>query len=127
MIFLKDSDFDRVVKTDIKSYLGNADTTELYAIDVVKTYLSNYYDLDKELAETDGNRSPILIGLILDLVIYQLYSKLAPNQIPDMRVDRFNNTMQMLNDATKNIITLPLEKKDNIEVSGVQATNHYLY
>ena len=94
---------------DIDSY--NFDMDEQVVIGLLKTYLSRTYDLDGELAKTGNNRNSLIIKIMSDILIYNLYQKLASNEIPEHIMNSYNDVMTLLDNGQKRIITLDIEQK----------------
>ena len=111
MIFLNLTDFEPYIKNNVladicqTSYLllqasGSTilDNAELISIEKVKSYLQNYYDIINELKLTGVNRSPLLISILIDIILYEINSRLTPTQIPENRKIRYEQVIKYLID-----------------------------
>lgn len=56
------------------------------------------------------SRSQKLVSIMIDVVLYHIHSRIAPRNIPDLRVKRYDDAIQWLKDANSGNITpnLPL-------------------
>lgn len=63
----------------------------------IKSYLGNRFDVDAALAD----REPLLIGLLLDLTLYDAFTFCSPNDIPDLRVKRRDDAISQLRQLAK--------------------------
>ena len=52
----------------------------------VRSHLIQKYDIDKELAKTGEDRDQQLLAVAVDIALYHLHSRIAPRNIPELRV-----------------------------------------
>jgi len=102
MIFLTKNDFEGQIKTHtLDRITGNDDTVldqpELFAISEMQGFLKPRFDVAAIFAATGSARSPIIVMFAVDMLLYHLYSRLDPSQIPQIRIDRYENAVEYLN------------------------------
>lgn len=66
------------------------DTTGLNAFQIIMTYFTK-----------GDNRNQQMLMYMVDIVLYHLYSRIAPKSIPDLRVDRYNAAIIWLQKVAK--------------------------
>lgn len=75
------------------SILNTAETT---AIGIITDRLAERYDLAAELAKTDTSRNVSLVRWILALSIYDIYSRIPDEQVPERVIKDYDDTMSEL-------------------------------
>lgn len=105
--FLKDADYDVLIRTEIKNILlENYSETKLLsaeqmAISQIKNYLAGRYDVATiftalEDGTTEDTRNSYIIMITIDCALYHLYCSIAPNKIPEHRSNRYQDVMEWL-------------------------------
>lgn len=56
----------------------------------------------------DDNRSQQLLEVLIDITLYKIHSRIAPRNIPDLRVKNYDEAIQWLKDARKGEVTANL-------------------
>ncbi|MDP2061318.1 MAG: phage protein Gp36 family protein [Flavobacteriaceae bacterium] len=133
MRFLIDSDYDVLIRTEIKNILlENFSTTKLLgaedmAVAQIKNYLNGRYDITAIFSAVGSERNSFIIMITIDCALYHLYSSIAPNKIPTHRSERYQDALEWLKLTAKgdNIADLPLikdtvtgEEKSNVRISS---------
>lgn len=116
MIWIALEDLDKQIKANILSEVtaGNdaniLDSTELATIAEVQSYLRAKYDVNVIFSATGNDRNALLLLIVIDIFLYHVHSRLNPNQIPEIRVKRYDEAKRMLEDIAKGIVDpgLPL-------------------
>jgi len=102
MIFITEDDFGIQVKDEILNLLGESGTiekAERMAIDQVKAHISGRYDVEIIFAKTGTQRDHYIVMLIIDIILYHLWAKKAPRQIPQYRETRYKDALDWLTDV----------------------------
>ena len=105
--FLKDTDYDVLIRTEIKNILLENYTTakllsaELMAIAQIKNYLAGRYNVALiftalEDGATDDTRNAFIVMITIDCALYHLYCSIAPNKIPEHRSNRYQDALEWL-------------------------------
>lgn len=105
--FLKDTDYDVLIRTEIKNILlENYSQTKLLsaeqmAIAQIKNYLAGRYDVSlifEALPDdaTDDTRNAFIVMITIDCALYHLYCSIAPNKIPEHRANRYQDALDWL-------------------------------
>jgi phage gp36-like protein len=102
--FLTDSDYDVQIRTEIAKIIDSASNTpkflkaENMAIAQIRNHLSGRYDCDKIFTPISGTdtRDQYIVMLVIDIALYHLWSKEAPNNIPKHRELRYNDALEWL-------------------------------
>ncbi|HRO75781.1 MAG TPA: DUF1320 family protein [Crocinitomicaceae bacterium] len=129
MDFLNIQDFFKVIRPEeLEDVVGEyteptdegaviLDSLELDAISEMVGYLSVRYDATKCFATTDEEanaipRIPIIIQKCVDIVLYNAYSAVHPNNIPELRKIRYENAVNWLEKTAIGFIAPDLPVKD---------------
>jgi len=102
MIFLTEDDFvEYQVRAEVLQVLtissSTLDTAELAAIEQVTSYINTRYDAAATFTVTGlGNRNPLIIMYLIDLILYHLHSNTASRAMPKVREDRYNAAITWL-------------------------------
>ena len=136
MLFITDLDFDVQVKEEIKSLLGDGgtyDRAERMAIDQVKNRIGGRYDAATIFAATGDLRDHYLVMIVIDMMMYHLWSKKAPRMIPEYRSTRYADALEWLADIGngKTPSALPqlpsADYSNEIRISSVQKLNNHKF
>jgi phage gp36-like protein len=111
MIFLNQEDFKTVIKSDNLGQMLNNDFSildmlELSAIALIKTYLKNKYDLTNAFNAEDRNNH--MVSICIDIMLYDLYAKVSPKQVSEVRVVRYDAAIKFLEMVAKGELELDL-------------------
>jgi len=139
MKFLKDSDYDVLIRTEIKNILlenyseAKLTTAEQMAVAQIKNFLAGRYDVLEIFSNQNEERNHFIVMICIDCALYHLYSSLSPNKIPEHRNQRYNDALEWLKLIVegKSTADLPLitdkkgEEKESIRItSKYQSKNH---
>lgn len=112
MSFLNENDYSTLITEEIKDIISESDNpdvdpehkrnqAEKMAISQVKNALSGRYDTDAIFSAVEDQRNDYIIMIIIDCTLYHLYSSVAPNLIPDLRKNRYQDVMDWLKDVRR--------------------------
>ena len=136
-MFITKEDFESNIHTEILNALTRNQDTNLdeniaQAEDQMASYLASRYKTDEIFATTGTDRNRLLVMLCKDITLYHLHSKGNPNQMPDIRVKRYDDAIKTLKDIQKGNNNPPgLPKIETGKSSMVsygfneRRTNHY--
>jgi len=109
--FLQDSDYEMQIKTEIRRLLDGSTPSindnykllraENAAIKQVRHYIGMRVDCDAIFippADPD-TRDSFMIMLVIDLVLYHLYSQTGNKDVPEHRQHRYEDAIQWLKDV----------------------------
>ncbi|OWP76848.1 phage protein Gp36 family protein [Flavobacterium oreochromis] len=104
--FLKDTDYDVLIRTEIKNILlENYSATKLLsaeqmAIAQIKNYLAGRYNVGliftPAIDGQDDTRNAFIVMITIDCALYHLYCSIAPNKIPEHRSNRYQDVIEWL-------------------------------
>lgn len=103
---------------------------EDYSVKGDLTTLPSGNDPDTAWKPTDS-RDPVIVQAIIDLALWQLHSRISPNNIPDLRIDKMKMTFSWLrsvNDGDENIDMLRLQPEQGDSItwgSKIKQRNGY--
>jgi len=125
MIWLIQSDFDKQIKTDMLSRIieSNAailDDSERAALAEVQAYLRSNYDVPAIFSTSGTARDAYILMITIDVLLYHVHSRNNPNQIPDIRRERYLEAKRTLEDIAKGVIDLGLPR--SVDEDGDQIT-----
>lgn len=115
MRYLTLEDFRTVIKQDhllnaVRDDVSLLDDAEREALALVASKLAPFYETAKEFDRTGNDRYPLLKGWVRDLVIYNALSSIQPNQVPQLRQNRYDDVMKMLDQVQKGHMPIDLER-----------------
>ena len=135
MAYLESTDYDLLIQSSNLQQVINQNNAilaqaELMAIGEARSYLIQKYLFDEELAKTGDDRDPQLLNYIIDMAIYHLHSRIAPRNIPELRVTRYENAVQWLKmcafgDVTPKLELNPTGSRFIISGSNTKNQNNY--
>jgi len=62
------------------------DDAEETTLDMVRDYLSDLYDIEAEFIKTDTDRSGTLVAYMVDVLLYYICMRTAPDNVPEIRM-----------------------------------------
>jgi phage gp36-like protein len=131
MIYLEIKDFLRVIQTEeLKDVVGKyenptdegaviLDELEQAAIEEMTGYLSVRYDASTCFDTSDG-RLPIIVQKCVDIVLYHAYSRVAPENIPNLRTARYDNAINWLEKTASGFIAPNLPVKPEMPTTPLR-------
>lgn len=87
---IKSSNLARITEDEEVSPAVLLDDAEAKAISMMKGFLNSRYLVDVIFAASGSGRHPIIVKYCVDVALYYLYSRLQPEQIPQMRKDNYD-------------------------------------
>lgn len=106
-----------IQEAQINQLIGSNGTQQLdLAVDIalaeVKSYLIQKYDINAEYALTGNSRSLQVRMAVVDVTLYQLHSRIAPSNIPELRQKRYDQTIAWLKGCANGRVTPELTELD---------------
>lgn len=104
-MYLDIEDLKKGIRAEVLNTLtrgdGNVCTQAIEeASSEVESYLSARYDIASELSKTiEDERLPMVVKLVRDIAIFNIYNFTAPVNIPDNRIKCYDNAVKLLKDA----------------------------
>jgi phage gp36-like protein len=120
MTFLETPDFTKQIKTDVleriiqQDYAVLADA-ELSAISEMQSYLGVRLDVAQIFAQNGPARHPLVVMFCVDILLYHIHSRLNPNQIPQLRIDRYEAAVAWCRQAGAGTLYTDLPPKPETE------------
>ena len=101
MAFLVDDDYDDQVKDAVLAAILDGSSTirpslERKAEAEMLSYLAVRYDATAIFAATGNARNAMIVMLYVDMVLYHAHSRINPGQVPQLRIDRYNEAKSWL-------------------------------
>lgn len=132
--FLQDTDYSVLIRSEIKNILlEDVSQTKLLiaeqmAIAQIRNYLAGRYNVDEIFAQEEEARNHFIVMITMDCTLYHLYTAQAPNKIPALRSERYQDAITWLRDMLKGNTTadLPLlqDATGNI-ADGIRIASNY--
>lgn len=124
MTYVDTADFYLIIQpTQLNQLIGSNSNALDIAVEMakeeVKTYLVQRYKIDEEYALTGSARNLQVRLSIVDISLYTLHTRIAPNNIPELRQTRYDNTIAWLKGCATGKITPSLEEVD-ISTTGAR-------
>lgn len=132
--FLKDSDYTVLIRNEIKSILLDESSNtkllsaEQMAVAQIRNYLAGRYQVDEIFGKEGDERNHFIVMIAMDCTLYHLYTSQAPNKIPALRAERYQDALNWLRDMLKGDATadLPLLKDDDGNIKdGIRVGSRY--
>jgi hypothetical protein len=127
--FLKDTDYDTLIKTEILTLLKGATPTNLgesyklltaekWAISQIRKWLSGRVDCDTIFSTSNDpdERDGFMVMLTIDITLYHLYSQTPSKDVPEHRSSRYEDALSFLKDAGRGAI--PTDLPSNLSDSN---------
>lgn len=120
MIFLQETDFKKQIREDTLDRIINDDASILYNAELatiaeIESYLRVRFDVSQIWNKTDTQRNALLVMYAVDILLYHIHSRIAPQQIPPLRGIRYDSAIAWLKAVAKGEISPNLP---NIEEEG---------
>jgi phage gp36-like protein len=95
------SDYPQSIHLEILDALTRNDDTILPLIEernisLMKGYLENRYDVEAIFNATGEERDRVILSVLLDIVIYDVFSIHNPQKLSQVRKDRYDRAMKWL-------------------------------
>lgn len=126
--FLRDTDYEDQVRCEIRQQLDNTPDSrkvrraEEKAMAQMKMYLSSRYDVEqvfKVPAEDEADsRNAFIVMMLIDVVLYHLWSKERGKDVPTLRNDRYQDALDWLKSVGNGEEISDLPAKQAADVSG---------
>ena len=99
MIYATEDDIKSVMTEQeldqiLEGFPTAVDGAEKRALAEARDALEDLYEVDLEFAKTGDDRSQSLVGYIVDLTIFYIFQRCAPDVLPDNRVDSFDRAQE---------------------------------
>lgn len=137
MIFLETADLNKQIKAgNLNSIIENntalLDDAELAALAEMQSYLRDRFDVATIFSATGTDRNSLLVMYLADMLLYHLHSRVAPLQMPEVRVTRYEAALEFLQDVNRGTLSLALpqtteqaQKSDVLHVGENKRENRY--
>lgn len=113
--FLQEADLTVQVKGQVMNVLtnnsGSEALAEAQAIEEVKSYLRDRYDVEAIFSQTGSSRNQQIVMITIDILLYHLHSQLASSAMPKIREDRYNAAIKWLGEVNVGNISPSIPEK----------------
>lgn len=101
MKFVTNSDIEVLIRADMLQHIIGTDTTlldkaEAAATKKIRTYLKARYDVAAVFSATGQDRDELMLLYTIDIMLYDLHSRINPRKIPELRRTRYKEAMEWL-------------------------------
>lgn len=112
MAFIEKADYDTAISDNILDAITEADDDLIskanrMAIELMKGYLNNKYDVVSIFNETGDSRNPVVLMYGIDIALYNLHARINPRKIPTFRAERYKIAKEWFMDVSEGIINPP--------------------
>lgn len=130
MAFLIDADYRTRIKDNVLADIINDDTSirvnaELTAQAEMESYLNMRFDVAAIFSQTGTDRDHNIVMIMVDIVLYHIYSRLASVQVPENRMDRYNDAKRWLEWVSQGKLSPNLPKV--LDGEGQDTKNTVIY
>lgn len=117
--------YERFIEESTKDDPLVIDRAEAENIEIVKSYLSNRYDVDKTFNPDNPIHSPLLVRIITKLTLYDVFRRNAPRKINQSTIDDYEEAMRQLNQISTGRIVLNELPKPTDENGATKSNSIY--
>ena len=112
MAFIDKIDYAAVIRTNILDDITEVDDTKIdaceeRAIERVKGYLNNRYDVVTIFAQTGAARHPLVLMYTMDITLYYLHRLINYRKVPMHRAEAYKEAMDWLEKVSEQKINPP--------------------
>ncbi len=116
MPFLIDTDYEVQIRNWVKQIITQYKTDVLHKAELaaqaeMESYLRQRYDVAQIFSATEGNRNALIILYMVDIALYHLHSNISSDNVPEIRVIRYNSAKDWLKSVSKGDISPDLPEK----------------
>ena len=93
------TDYIGTLQGEIKGLIAEENTykeVEIKNTSLVLGSLAKKYDITQMRLWKPFERNPVIISVIVDLVLYDIFSRISPRAIPQLRIDRMAAANELL-------------------------------
>ncbi len=130
MPFLTETDYEVQIRNWIKQIIIQSKVdvqqkAELAAQAEMESYLRQRYKVSEIFGATEGNRNQLVVLYMVDIALYHLHSNISSDNVPEIRIIRYNAAIDWLKRVAKGDISPDLPENsdggDGGESTGNQA------
>ena len=116
MPFLIDTDYEVQIRNWVKQIITQYKTDVLHQAELaaqaeMESYLRQRYDVAQIFSATEGNRNALIILYMVDIALYHLHSNISSDNVPEIRVIRYNSAKDWLKSVSKGDISPDFPEK----------------
>ena len=124
-MYLTKSDLEKRAYPEILAVLARNDsvveTAIQEAVEEVRTYLTARYDMQAEFAKSGVSRNVMVVKLVRDIAIWNIYTGSNPVNMSETRESNYNSTIKLLQKIQAEKATIEgLQRKD----AATQSSNY---
>lgn len=125
-MFLSSTDYKKQIKDGILSQVIDSDSgillsAEITAQEEITGYLKSQYNTVLIFSATGDSRNAYIVMIMVDIVLYHIHSRINPNQVPQIRIDRYYSALDWLKAVNAGKITPDLPPLDTDNTNTVIA------
>ena len=110
--FITTPDYATRIDADILTRLTDdaptiLDDCENMAVELMRGYLSARYDVGAIFGATGTDRNPLLVKYAVDIALYFVYERIAPESIPENRQDAYDMAEKWLTRVQRQEVNPP--------------------
>jgi|SRR5690606_18466899 len=130
MAFLTETDYEVQIRNWVKQIITQhkidvLHQAELAAQAEMESYLRQRYDVRDIFSQTGEDRNALIVLYMIDIALYHLHSNISADNIPELRIIRYNAAKEWLKAVAKGDISPDLPENnsgnDDDDASGFQA------
>lgn len=116
MAYILNTDYDlQIQDINLQQIINSNETIRQQANTLaeaeMRSYLVQKYDIDAELLKTGANRDPQILQTTIDIALYHLHCRISPRNIPELRLNRYDNAKEWLKMCANGDLTPKLTVK----------------
>lgn len=117
MAYLTNEDYYfKIQQSNLNQITNNTssvvDQASLLSEATLRSYLIQTYDIDTEFGLTASARATELVNYGVDIALYHIHTRIAPNNIPELRVNNYNTAITWLKMVATGQLNVAIAKID---------------
>jgi len=123
IMFLTVNDYQMTIRQDILQTITDNQQNvrtqaERTAQATMESYLRNHYDVVQIFSTEGAARNPLIVTYMMDITLYHILSRISPNNIPELRNNRYLDAIDWLKRVSRGDISPDLPSKGEEVKSG---------
>lgn len=120
MVFVTDNDITVLIRADMLQNIIGTDNTllnkaEKAGIKKIRTYLKSRYNVDLVFSKSGDERDELILMYAIDIMLYDLHSRINPRKVPELRRTRYKEAMDWLKKVQQGDLSAELPLSTNNE------------
>jgi phage gp36-like protein len=120
-MFLEKADYYSIIRQDVLDrVIDNNDTNRTLAENTAQAFMESYlrarYNVVAIFSAIGNNRNKLIVRYMIDIALYDLFSRIAPEQMNEVRLQRYQEAVSWLRDVRDGDLSpdLPIVEEEDL-------------